>query len=226
MQRVVKTYTRISTAHGAKNVSKFNRHLGVDYATPEGTTIYAPVNGVIVQSYLSALVGNTYEIKEDGSGMLWRTAHMKTRPLGVGTRVSEGEAIAVSGGKKGEKYSGTSSSGPHVHADVRKAGTAWDASFDNYYDPEALLTLHKAVTTALGRIIHLDKGTTSTVFRRDNGQKAGTIYAKDDTFNYQDRGQDPKFPNRRYIYSASAGGDVSIAMTYTDGKPIEGRRYK
>lgn len=220
MQRPIKTYSSISTkfAEPTKR-SSFGKHLGVDYAAGKGTTVYAPVSGKVTQSYYSASVGHTIEIAGD-DGRLHRLLHLNTRGVGVGARVREGQAIATSGN------TGSNSTGYHLHWDVRKGGTTYNASFSNYVDPETLLAQQNAPKPASGRVIHLDKGTTSTVFRRDNGQKAGTIYAKDDSYNYQDRGQDPKFPNRRYIYSASAGGDVSIAMTYTDGKPIEGRRYK
>src|ERR1051325_8143771 len=140
MRRPVENYTTISQGFGAPAPgTHFGKHLGIDYAGDEGREVHAPVSGVITQSYLSTIAGNTYEIKEDGTGRLHRLMHLKTRPLTVGTRVSEGQVIALSGGAKGQVYSGTTSTGPHVHWDVRRAGTTWDASFDNYYNPESLL---------------------------------------------------------------------------------------
>lgn len=140
MRRPVKTYTVISQKFGVPaSGTNFGRHLGCDYAVPEGSEVLAPVKGVITQSYLSPVGGNTYEIRETSNGRLHRLMHLKTRPFAVGKVVTEGQVIGLSGGAKGAPYSGTASSGPHVHWDIRKAGTPWSTSFSNYYSPEKLL---------------------------------------------------------------------------------------
>jgi murein DD-endopeptidase MepM/ murein hydrolase activator NlpD len=226
MRRPVTSYTKISSTHGAKNVSKFNKHLGIDYAGEEDRDVLAPVNGVITQSYLSASIGNTYEIKEDGNGRLHRLPHLKTRPLGVGARVSEGQVIAKSGGAKGQKYSGTNSSGPHVHWDIRKAGTAWDASFGNYYDPEALLAEQNkpkpAPAPSTGKRIYFTPiGQTATFYKNSGGTFPMKI--KDASYNWAVLAEGDRWVE---VTSASAGGRGKLYLIDKNGKTIPGRYVK
>lgn len=148
MIRPITDYT-ISLAFGAiESGSRFGKHIGVDYAGPEGRVVLSPVNGVITISELTPDVGNIYEIKEDGNGRLHRLMHLKVKPLFVGDKVAEGQSIAKSGGAAGQPWSGTQSTGPHLHLDVRKAGTVWSESFANYYDPEELINEDSMPTPA------------------------------------------------------------------------------
>jgi murein DD-endopeptidase MepM/ murein hydrolase activator NlpD len=133
MIRPIKSYTRIST-HFKEGVPP---HKGIDYAAPEGQAILSPVNGAVTQSYLSGLVGNTLEIRED-NGRLHRLLHLKSKFPVKGDRVREGQLVGFSGGRKGAKYSGTLSTGPHLHWDVRKAGSLWN-DLSAYVDPELTL---------------------------------------------------------------------------------------
>lgn len=149
MIRPVKTYTKISTPFGYTPYpyNRFNRHLGTDYAGEEGRSVLAPVNGTVNLSYLSSEIGNCIEIKEAGNGRLHRFMHMKTRIPMVGQKVTEGQLIGTSGGAKGKPWSGTSSTGPHLHWDVRRAGVRYSQSkFSDYYDPEKLLKEEEMVT--------------------------------------------------------------------------------
>jgi hypothetical protein len=75
--------------------------------------------------------------------------------------------------------------------------------------------------TPSGGHLHLDKGTTTTTFHSD-GSKAGSIYAKDDTYNYLIRARQS---NRVQINSASGGGNgVWVYLTYSaTGQVIPGR---
>lgn len=223
MRRPVHTYTKISQSHGASAPgTHFGKHLGCDYAGEEGRDVLAPVSGTIVQSYLSTVAGNTYELKEDGNGRLHRLMHLKTRPLGTGTHVNEGQVIASSGGAKGAAHSGTSSTGPHVHWDVRKAGTAWNASFDNYYNPEALLTPAPAPQPPAGvpdtskvTAFRVKPGQTFRVYEPGTTNVRGTI---DHSYGwYEKRGYDPKYPNRWLIHSAKYGKPTAFPYANTAG---------
>lgn len=161
MIRPIKYYTRIST----KFKEGVPPHKGIDYAAPEGQAIVAPINGVVTASYLSKAIGNTVEIKEDVNGRLHRVMHMKSRFPVVGERVKEGQLVGVSGGKKGAAYSGTLSTGPHLHWDVRKAGSSW-SDINNYYDPEALLVAaRKPVARAVYYVVR--KGDTLSRIARN-----------------------------------------------------------
>jgi hypothetical protein len=80
---------------------------------------------------------------------------------------------------------------------------------------------------AVGQVINITKGTTRGTFRAGTTTVAGTIVAKDTTYNYTVRGYDPKYPNRILINSASAGGNgVALALYYTNGTRIEGWTIK
>lgn len=73
-----------------------------------------------------------------------------------------------------------------------------------------------------GKILHLDKGTDTTIFMVAGGQH--TIHANDNSYDYkvlQDLG------NKWLVNSASAGGQGWIYSVYTaTGKPIPGRHIK
>ena len=227
MRRPVDSYTTISQGFGVPAPgTAFGKHLGTDYAGAEGREVKAPCGGTIVKSYLSVLTGNTYELKEDGNGRLHRLMHLKTRPLGVGTHVNEGQGIALSGGAEGTVYSGTASRGPHVHWDVRKADTAWNAAFSNYIDPESLVVPPVASSPnayLVGKKIQLIPVIDRTTFRAGTTTIAGVIHVINDNYVYTIRGIDAKYPNRVLINSASAGGDgVALALQYTNGVAIPG----
>lgn len=71
--------------------------------------------------------------------------------------------------------------------------------------------------------LHLDKGTITTTFDH-NGRKVGSIYARDNTYDYKIRGRNG---NRVIVNSASGGGNgVEIAILYLDGGVIPGRHVK
>lgn len=71
--------------------------------------------------------------------------------------------------------------------------------------------------------LHLDKGTITSTFDH-NGNKVGSIYARDDTYDYVIRGHNG---NRVIVNSASGGGNgVEIALTYLAGGVIPGRHIK
>lgn len=64
---------------------------------------------------------------------------------------------------------------------------------------------------------------TRTTFVAGTTTVAGTIHVTDNTFIYQVRGFDPKYPGRVLINSKSGGGDgVALALRYTNGALIEG----
>lgn len=225
MRAPINNYS-ISTHHGeASSGSFFGRHLGTDFAGPEDQDVYAPISGTIVQAYLSPTIGNVYEIREDGTNKIGRLAHLKTRPLGVGAHVNEGDVIAKSGGRRGASYSGSTSTGPHVHFDYRAAGTVWNADFTNYQDPEKIIasSTDSKVLPPVGSWIHLLPQDVRTTFRVGTPNEAGKIRVTDDTFKYLVRGYDTKYPGRIIINSASAGGDgVGLALYYLNGQRIPG----
>lgn len=142
MRRPLNTYRSISSRHGDRTGRGFfGKHLGTDYATAVGTPVYAPCPGTITSTAWSSSVGHTIELREDGSGRIHRLLHLNGDVVAVGQHVVEGQHIGYSG------QTGTNITGPHLHWDVRAAGTTWNSSFTNYYDPEALVS---SVPTSLG----------------------------------------------------------------------------
>lgn len=216
----VKEYTRISSRHGqATNMSSFGKHLGVDYAGETGKRVVSPVNGRITFSGYSRVLGNYYEIVEDNNGRIHRLAHLLSRSLGRGTVVKEGTLLGFSGNTG-------ITTGPHTHWDVRRANTAWNSLFSNYYDPLVLIEQSKPKTLfahLVGKKIKIVKGMSFRTYRAGTTTVAGRITAKDETYIYTVRGIDSKYPNRVLINSKSAGGDgVALPLANIAGKVYTG----
>lgn len=225
MRRPLNSFIRITTNFGDPVAgSKFGKHLGTDYAVPEGSQVYAPIAGTIIETPVSGLVGKCVILREDGNGRIWRFLHLSKQEVAVGAHVFEGQPIAKSGN------TGSSSTGPHLHCDVRKANTLWDASFLNYYNPEILFAVPPTPppTTGMppvGSRVQLLPPQMRTTFRAGTTTVAGVIKVTDDSFVYTVRGYDPKYPKRILINSSSAGGNgVALALYYTNGAIIGGWR--
>lgn len=87
-------------------------HTGVDFACPGGTPVRAVADGVVVEPDGSAPYGITVQIKHaDGKYTLY--AHLSARNVSPGQTVRAGDTIGAVGN------SGTNSSGPHLHLELR-----------------------------------------------------------------------------------------------------------
>jgi len=220
MRRPLNSFIRITSVHGQiTNMGFFGKHLGVDYSVAEGNPVFAPVSGKVTQSSSSTSAGNFIELTEAGNGRIHRIMHLKTRGVATGATVSEGQQIGLSGNTG-------LTTGPHVHWDIRKAGTTWNSSFWNYYNPEQLIAQSQPPKPtgmpAVNSKIKLLSPDNRSTFRAGTITKAGNIAVTNDTdFVYTVRGYDPKFPYRIIINSRSAGGDgVALALYYTNGTKI------
>jgi murein DD-endopeptidase MepM/ murein hydrolase activator NlpD len=91
-------------------------HKGIDLAAPVGTPVYATADGVVERADWFSSYG-LYVAIEHGSDLETRYAHMSRLAVAAGERVHKGEVIG---------YVGTTgrSTGPHLHYEVRVAGTA------------------------------------------------------------------------------------------------------
>lgn len=70
----------------------------------------------------------------------------------------------------------------------------------------------------IGSKIQLLPQDTRTTFKAGTTTAVGTIRVTDNTFIYDVRGYDPKYPNRILINSTSAGGNgVALALYYNNG---------
>lgn len=100
---------------------KFMDHTGVDIAGSKGNSIYAAASGKVVFAGKSSGYGYYVDI-DHGNGLVTRYAHCKKLLVKKGQTVKVGEKIALVG------ESGTST-GPHLHFEVRIKDSAVDPTF-------------------------------------------------------------------------------------------------
>lgn len=93
-------------------IGTVSHQLGaVDFPVPSGTPVYAAADGVILEAGWGGAYGEHILIEHgDGSGSLY--AHLSFLQHGVGTTVTAGQLIGLSGNTG---YS----TGPHVHFEIR-----------------------------------------------------------------------------------------------------------
>ena len=89
---------------------KRTMHMGIDVASPIGTPIFAPADGVVIFSGSKAGFGNFIMIAH-GYGVVSRYGHNAQNMVQPGQRVSRGDQIATVG------MTGRTT-GPHLHYEV------------------------------------------------------------------------------------------------------------
>lgn len=109
----VRTATRMSSPFGMRSG---RMHSGVDMAGPIGTPLYATADGVVIYAGTLSGYGNVVKIQHD-FGFVTVYAHQNKIHVTKGQRVSRGERI-------GDMGNTGRSSGPHVHYEIRRNGTA------------------------------------------------------------------------------------------------------
>lgn len=103
----------------------YSGHTGIDLAVPVGTKVYASQSGTVelVRTIVSHnTYGNggsygKYIVINHGKGIKSYYAHLSKFEISQGTRVTQGQLIALSGNTG-------NSSGPHLHFEIRKNGTS------------------------------------------------------------------------------------------------------
>lgn len=118
---------RISSPFGYRIhpvTGKPNLHGGVDFAASYGTGIKATRAGEIIVKTYNSSYGN-YIIIDHGNGIASLYAHMSGFNVSIGQEVSQGSIIGFIG-------STGSSTGPHLHFEIRVNGTRVDPM--NYLD--------------------------------------------------------------------------------------------
>jgi murein DD-endopeptidase MepM/ murein hydrolase activator NlpD len=119
-------FSRVSSGFDRKRMHPIlhtaTAHLGIDYAAPVGTPVWAAASGVISHRGPAGGAGNLVMIRHDGG---YETAYMHLSKFAgdmkVGQRVSAKTVIG---------YVGTTglSTGPHLHFGVKKDGAYIDPS--------------------------------------------------------------------------------------------------
>lgn len=137
MRRPVDGNPSLSSYHGQPTLlGFFGKHLGCDYVV-KNVSVKSPVGGKVLASSFNVDIGNYIELAGD-DGRTHRVMHLSHRDLVAGQRVEEGQQLGISGNTG--KVVGANG-GYHLHWDVRVGGSAWNSSFANYFNPEALLSI-------------------------------------------------------------------------------------
>lgn len=97
----------------------WNEHEGCDWSKSEGTPVVAAADGKVVESVFTSLKGWQVAIAHDGYVTRYHMLRERS-PLKVGALVKEGQQV----GRVGN--SGSASTGPHLHFEVRVAGKPVD----------------------------------------------------------------------------------------------------
>lgn len=95
-----------------------NRHTGLDIAAPEGTDVYAPLDGLVLLSEEFFYRGNIIYI-DHGNGLISSFSHLQKSLVKKNRKVKAGDLI----GKVGKTGRVT---GPHLHWEVSILGTTVD----------------------------------------------------------------------------------------------------
>ena len=113
-------HLRITSSYGSRIhpiTGRVTVHYGVDYGAPTGTVVHAVAEGTVTVSGYDDLSGNKIAIKHRDNTTSWYM-HLSARGVGVGAKVSPGQAI-------GRVGSTGRSTGPHLHYGFKNAQGAW-----------------------------------------------------------------------------------------------------
>lgn len=118
----------ITQGHGVNN------EQGVDIGTPYHTPLYFPYPGTIIQSGYGPWGGDIKAAITGRPGWFEEILHPDLLYFGVGSKVSAGQIVGLSGGQNSGGYNPATpnfSSGPHTEFDLNYQG--------NYTDPTSLV---------------------------------------------------------------------------------------
>lgn len=130
MRRALDNDPTITTSHGQAGFGYFGLHAGYDYGV-QRWAVRAPEAGTISAVYTGRQNVDGGNIVELVGKYTHRFLHLDTINVKVGDKVTEGQQLGISGN--------SGNVGFHLHHDVRKNGTGWMDSYNNYVDWEALL---------------------------------------------------------------------------------------
>jgi len=93
-------------------------HNGIDIGAPEGTSVHAARDGTVAEVGTSPVLGNFVVLNHSGG---WQSVygHLSSVALATGAAVATGALV-------GEVGSTGKSTGPHLHFEVRRKGSAVD----------------------------------------------------------------------------------------------------
>lgn len=120
-------YARFLVKQPDGTTAPMRGHNGLDFKIPSGTTIKAPFNGKVVESYFDKDgYGNYIKIENETEGIVM--AHMERILVAVGAEVKEGEPVAIS---DNTGYS----TGPHLHIGYYRMPRDRANGYGGFIDP-------------------------------------------------------------------------------------------
>jgi murein DD-endopeptidase MepM/ murein hydrolase activator NlpD len=97
-------------------------HSGVDIRAAQGTTITAAADGYVAKVKFDGSKNYAYIMLIHGDGLATVYGHVSAVYVTVDQYVVQGQAIGRSGGTPGTTGAGSTTTGPHLHFEVRKDG--------------------------------------------------------------------------------------------------------
>ncbi len=97
-------------------------HSGVDIRAAQGSTLYAAADGYVAKVKSDGSKAYAYIMIIHGDNLATVYGHVSAAYVEVDQYVTRGEVIGKTGGTPGTPGSGSFSSGPHLHFEVRKNG--------------------------------------------------------------------------------------------------------
>ncbi|MBQ5927061.1 MAG: M23 family metallopeptidase [Clostridia bacterium] len=108
-----------------QTLNNYYVHTGVDFATDEGTEVYAAQSGTVEGVYTSDVLVGTRIVIDHGDGVKTVYEFVEAKEgLKAGDRVERGDVIATVSAPTGNEYK----DGAHLHFEVMENGTAVDPS--------------------------------------------------------------------------------------------------
>lgn len=159
--------------NGQTSPSYGKPHGGVDFGVPEGTPVYAVTDGVVEPTGYDAPGFGNYIKTSNSDGSENFFGHLSRKLMEGGARVKAGDLVGYSGNSG-------SSTGPHLHFEVRKGG--------NKLDPMAYLSgaeannLNAGSVPSSGSSLTLKRGAGNLIIQPMGGEN-GTPASTYGTFN-------------------------------------------
>ena len=141
------SYSPFAKGSGAVITSGFGprwgrHHNGIDIAAPEGTPLYAYMDGEVTHTsppLPGAGYGNWIVWKDNNHGVYHFFGHLYQAPsLKVGDKFKAGAELGITGNTG-------NSEGPHLHWELSKNAPAPNGQFSSYMDPINWVNSHSAV---------------------------------------------------------------------------------
>lgn len=112
----------ISSEFGLRNISVGGtNHKGIDMATPSGSPVYAPLDGIVEAARDTTPNGCGGFIQLNHNDIYTKFCHLSKINVREGQKVKRGQVIGLSGGGKNDPMRGRTS-GAHLHYEILNAG--------------------------------------------------------------------------------------------------------